>query len=340
MREISIIVPCYNVESYIDTCVASLVNQTLGLESMELIFIDDASEDATLERLKEWEKKYPENILVIACEKNGRQGTARNIGMQYADGKYIGFVDSDDWVELNMFELLVDKAETYNCDMVSCHAYRNKNNGEEVPEYTGKDESFIQKEFSTIEGGDWPKDFIGSVWSRIYRREMLQENNVFFPEGLCYEDNFFGVMAALYCKTIYKVQKCLYHYRENETSTTLMRNNKRLFDRLEIEVLKIKRFQELNLFQKFQEQIELDFFELYYFNTMYMMATRFDVPSYEVFQRMQEGIFEYFPHYKRNERLMESGNPVWDLLLKVLSCNFSREQFGDFMRKYAALPRR
>ena len=339
MKEISIIVPCYNVEKYIDCCMESLVHQTLGLDRMELICVDDASQDSTLEHLRGWEQKYPENILVIECLENGRQGTARNIGMEYASGKYIGFVDSDDWVERDMFEVLLEKAETHNCDMVSCHAFRNKEDGSQVPEFTEREDSYICQKCSTLEGGGWPGNFLGSVWSRIYRRDILVENAIFFPEGLCYEDNYFGLLAALYCKSIYKVQRCLYHYRENQTSTTLSRNNVRLFDRLDIEVMKIQKLDELQLLERFYAQIEKDFFELYYFNTMYMMATRFDEPSYEIFQRMEREIYEYFPDFRENRELMESGNPVWDMLLKVLSCHFNREQFTIFMKKYAALPR-
>lgn len=338
MKEISIIIPCYNVEKYIDQCVQSLVNQTLSLEKMELIFVDDASSDTTLEHLKAWEQKYEDSILIIACEQNGRQGTARNIGMQYAQGRYIGFVDSDDWVEPDMFECLLEKALEYDCDVVSCHAYRNKENGEQTREYIQKEDQLIRG-LSALEGGKWPSVFIGSVWSRIYRRELLIENGIYFPEGLCYEDNYFATIAALYCRSIYQIERCLYHYRENDTSTTLARNNIRLFDRLEIELLKLDTFRELNLLERFQEDIEKNFFELYYFNTMYMMATRFDAPSYEVFQEMEQQIRTQFPNYKRNKSIMESGNPVWDLLLKVLDCHFTREQFESFMKKYATLPR-
>lgn len=104
MKKISVIIPCYNVEKEIDRCIQSLVDQTILLSQMELIFVDDASEDATMEKLSKWEEQYPESILVIHCEENGKQGTARNIGMQYATGEYIGFVDSDDYVEPEMYQ--------------------------------------------------------------------------------------------------------------------------------------------------------------------------------------------------------------------------------------------
>lgn len=338
MKEISIIVPCYNVEKYIDQCVQSLVNQTFSLEKMELIFVDDASTDTTLEHLKVWEQEYSDSILLIACDQNGRQGTARNIGMQYAQGKYIGFVDADDWVEPEMFESMLQKAEEYDCDMVSCHAYRNREDGQQIPEITQEKDWFLCGQ-SALEGGNWPSEFIGSVWSRIYRRKILVDNQIYFPEQLCYEDNYFATIAAMYCRSIYHLERCLYHYRENDISTTLARNNVWLFDRLEIELLKLEEFRKLQLLERFPEEIEKNFFELYYFNTMYMMATRFDTPSYEIFQRMEQQIRTQFPNYKSNKSVMESGNPVWDLLLKVLDCHFTKEQFENFMKKYAALPR-
>lgn len=339
MKELSIIIPCYNVEKYIDQCVASLIGQTLPKEELELIFVDDASSDATIEHLKKWESQYEDSILIISCDQNGKQGTARNIGMQYAQGRYIGFVDSDDWVEKEMFESLLNKAREMDCDMVSCHAYRNREDGRQIPEALEHTDQWIQREKSAMEGGAWPEEFFGSVWSRIYKRELLLENNIRFPEGLCYEDNYFTTVAALYCKSIYKIEKCLYHYRENASSTTLSRNNLRLFDRLEIERMKLEKFRELQLSERFYPQIRQQFFELYYFNTMYMMAERFDAPPYEVFQKMQEQISESFPDYREQREQLAAGNPVRSMLLKVLDCHFTEEQFLDFMQKYAALPK-
>lgn len=339
MKAISVIIPCYNVEKYVDACLESLVSQTLGLDQMELILVDDASRDATLDHLRAWEQKYPEQILVVECGVNGRQGTARNIGMQYATGEYIGFVDSDDWVEADMYEVLLEKGREQDCEIVSCHAYRNKENGRQVPEPTEREDSLIRRGKSAIQGGEWPEMLEGGIWSKIYRRDFLVDHGISFPEGLCYEDNYFGMMAALHCRSIYKVQRCLYHYRENQTSTTLLRNNSRLFDRLDIEVMKLEKFRELGLMERFSQEIERNFFEMYYFNTMYMMATRFDNPPYDIFQRMEGEIFRYFPDYRKNKKLMESGNQVWNLLLKVLSCHFTEDQFLDFMKKYAALPR-
>ena len=109
MAEISIIIPCYNVEKYLMRCFLSLKNQTIGIENLELIFVDDASTDDTWDIIQKIENKYSQNVIAVHCDENGRQGRARNIGMTYATAEYIGFVDSDDWVEPNMFEILLDE---------------------------------------------------------------------------------------------------------------------------------------------------------------------------------------------------------------------------------------
>lgn len=96
--KISVIIPYHNVEQYIDRTLSSLSSQTIGVENLEIICVDDASTDNIWEHLLAWEQKYPENILLVQCEENGRQGRARNIGLSHATDEWIAFIDSDDWM--------------------------------------------------------------------------------------------------------------------------------------------------------------------------------------------------------------------------------------------------
>lgn len=338
MKKISVIIPCYNVEVYIDQCIRSLLSQTIGLEQMELIFVDDASTDDTRERLHAFERLYPEQMMVIELEENQRQGTARNVGMQYATGEYIGFVDSDDWIDPEMYQVMVERAEEYHCDTVSCQAYRNKADGSEVSEILTKERLFDNKQ-SAIVDGEWPAFFFGSVCKKIYRRDMLLHHELVFPEKLLYEDNYFTMVAAMYCKRGYHIAKCYYHYRENPLSTTQSRNKLELFDRLKIEVMKLDKFQEMGIFSRFHQEIETFFFELYYFNTLFMMATRFDVPPFSMFQQMKQEVLKWFPNYRENPSLCNEREPLWGILLRLLELDMGEEQFLRFMEKYAALPR-
>ena len=106
-EKISVIIPCYNAEQYIDRCLTSVVRQTIGLSSIEIIAVDDASADRTLFKLLQWEEKYKENLMVIALEQNSGLGTVRNVALSYATGDYLFFLDSDDWIALNTFERLI-----------------------------------------------------------------------------------------------------------------------------------------------------------------------------------------------------------------------------------------
>ena len=91
MKKVSIIIPCYNVERWIDRCMTSIAVQTMGIDDLEIICIDDASTDGTWKHLQKWEQSFPENVLLIRLEENRRQGAARNIGLQYASAEWISF---------------------------------------------------------------------------------------------------------------------------------------------------------------------------------------------------------------------------------------------------------
>ena len=106
MKKVSVIIPCYYAKKWLPQCFLSLANQTIGTDSLELIFIDDASRDKgeTWELLLMFERAYPDSVIVIRLEENKRQGGARNEGLSYATGEYIAFVDADDWVKPQLFE--------------------------------------------------------------------------------------------------------------------------------------------------------------------------------------------------------------------------------------------
>ena len=116
MVKISIIVPVYNTAKYLDKCIQTLIKQTL--EDIEIIFIDDGSEDGSAEILKNYAKN--DKRISILNQNHKRQGAARNYGLSIAQGEYIGFVDADDWVELDMFEKLYYPAKETDSDIVMC----------------------------------------------------------------------------------------------------------------------------------------------------------------------------------------------------------------------------
>lgn len=213
-EKISVILPCYNKEKEIRECIESLLKQTLPLSMLEFIFVDDASSDETCKIIREYEKIYPENILLVECEKNGHPGAARNIGLQYATGEYIVFVDSDDKVSENMIQKLYEKIALYQCDMASCGYYIYRDGGEKKPYVT-------EEHLYLLQCAEEKKRYIleqgcrNSVWAKIYRKSFLEKNNLCFPEGVYMEDLYFHEMCMMYAESCYVIGEPLYWYREN-----------------------------------------------------------------------------------------------------------------------------
>ena len=124
-EKISVIIPCYNVEQYIDRCLASVAAQTIGLDKLEIICVNDASTDGTWQKLLAWERRYPQNILLVDCVQNGKLGQARNIGLAHASGDYVVFLDADDWMEPDSYEKLYQLIRDYQCDVVAFQFVRD-----------------------------------------------------------------------------------------------------------------------------------------------------------------------------------------------------------------------
>ena len=132
MPKVSVIVPFYNVEDYIEKCIKSLLNQTL--DDLEIILVNDGSKDNSESIAKKYLNEYPKKIIYLEKE-NGGLGDARNYGIPYAKGEYIAFIDSDDYVEKDMYEQMLKKAEEEQSDMVECDfwwEYSEENKKEDI----------------------------------------------------------------------------------------------------------------------------------------------------------------------------------------------------------------
>jgi glycosyltransferase involved in cell wall biosynthesis len=315
-KRISIIIPCYNVEDYIERCIQSLLSQTFNLDELELIFVNDASTDSTYEILQSYEQKYSDSIMLINLEENHKQGGARNIGLQYASAEYIGFVDSDDWVEPTMYEKLFQKALEYNCDMVTCEYKRDFGKNLSMGLTGNKDE------FIVINDVEERKKFLmvdkhGGVWSKLYKKSLIMDNHIYFPEHMSYEDNYWLPVLCLFVERYYVLEEYLYHYFVNMESTTIRRNSLHHMDRLEIELMKLKTYGELGVFSLFHSEIEYWFIKLYYINTIHYLFTRYDDIPTQLFSLIQENVRNIFPNYMNNKYLSIFSNLETELLRTI-----------------------
>lgn len=226
---VSIIIPVYNIEEFLVKCLDSVVNQTLN--NIEIIIINDGSTDNSIQVINDYQSRYS-NIIVIDKNNEG-PGAARNKGIEIARGKYIGFVDSDDYIEKNMMELLFNEAMEHDLDLVICN-FNKVDTIDNVLSYNNHS-SYNNKLFDT---NDLIHEFLfnsyelieGFSFNKLYKRSLFETFNIRYPENMKYEDiptifNF--LINSKKCKYI---NKCLYHYVQHATSIVHSKNKENLYD--------------------------------------------------------------------------------------------------------------
>ena len=219
---LSVIIPVYNVENYLNECLDSVTSQTL--KEMEIICIDDGSTDNSLDILKEYSKK--DKRIKIITKENGGQATARNLGIKEAQGEYIAFVDSDDFIEPTMFEKLYTKAKDNNLDIAMCKIATYNNQTEEIKDNVwyymlGVFRDFEKDIFNHKDTKEFTCHIAVTPYNKIYKTTLLKENNILFPEGLIFEDEKFFYDTYLRAKRVSIVDEFLYYYRINRKGSTV-----------------------------------------------------------------------------------------------------------------------
>ena len=228
MTDISIIVPAYNAEKYIEKCLNSLVNQTK--EELEFIIVNDGSTDSTEELVK----NYKDKRIKYFKNKNQGIGKTRNFGINQAKGEYIMFLDSDDYIEKTCCEEMYNKAKNDNLDIVICDFYKEYDNGNIEEIHTPHFENSSLKDNPNI-----ITEYL-SPWAKIYNRKLIVDNNIRFVEDCKYEDVPFVIEALDKANKIGKLDKCLNYYLIHGNSETTVRD-RRCFDILKI-IDKIRKY--------------------------------------------------------------------------------------------------
>lgn len=232
MPKVSVIIPFNNVEGYIEECLNSVLTQTL--EDIEVICINDASTDKTVDIVKSFKQKDKRIKLIELDERKG-QGYARNRGIEIATGDYIGFVDSDDFIKPEMFEKLYNAAVQANSDITMCQAVEYD---DVTGQYTDSDyyslaplQGFKDGVFSAEDTKNIILDINVALWNKIYKRSYLLNIGEKFPEGFIYEDLPFFFGTYLSAKRIKIVWESFYNYRINRKNSTMQQFNNKILDR-------------------------------------------------------------------------------------------------------------
>ncbi|WP_026885786.1 glycosyltransferase family 2 protein [Clostridium beijerinckii] len=231
---ISVIVPVYNVEKYLPQCIDSILNQTE--KNLEIILVDDGSLDNSGKICDEFSKK--DDRIVVIHKKNNGLSSARNAGLEIAKGNYIGFVDSDDWLDKSMYEILLKLLKENNSDISCCDFLKTANSDGSIPHIDNE----IINSYNNIESlNNFYNDLYTQTvvaWNKLYKRELFKD--ISYPVGKIHEDE--GTTYKLYYKAnkITYTNRPLYYYRITPNSITTSKFNKKRLDIIDVYDEKVK----------------------------------------------------------------------------------------------------
>ncbi len=317
--KLSIIVPVYNMagDGKLNFCLDSLLNQSL--EDYEIIAVDDYSTDNSLDILKEYAAKHPGKIRVIASEENAHQGGAKNKGLRAAVGEWIGFIDSDDWIAPDMYKKLIERAEQTGADVVGCdyslvttHSFEigkiianNRDNQTGVLD-TEKRKSLV------LDGG--------SLCVKIYKRDRILAQNLFFPEKIFYEDNAIGNSYLVGATHFEYVKEPLYYYYQHNSSTVHTVTLERCKDRLSAARIMLSEAEDKGYYEELKEEIDYKFIMLFYLNTVFSYVRDGKNISLKFIRETGKELQQVLPDFRSNryyvDRISDEEKKMTDFQMK------------------------
>lgn len=287
----------------------SLLSQTIDLDNLEIILVDDVSTDNTVNKLRWYEEHYPDNIMLILCEQNGRQGTARNIGLQYASGDYVCFVDSDDWIRKDTYQILTSIIEESDCDIVQFEYIGKTAYCEDEPlsntTYQTYDVSTTEaKRCMLIDGNIYNE----SCTRKIYRRDIINISGARYAEGVSYEEPLFTYPIKFFTNKICVLNQPLYYYRYNDKGTTAsyMQNPSKILEHLSVQLDVYNFMKSTDYYTVFKNEIDLYFIHSYFCEQFYFLKYRGFTLPLALFKYSSKMLEHALPEWRDNKYLSDS----------------------------------
>ena len=336
---VSVIVPCHNCPSVLMRCWNSLKNQTMDLNSIEVIFVDDASDDqnATWDVLIEIEKEAPDSVIILHLEENLRQGGARNAAFPYIHGKYFLFVDADDTLDLNACKILYQKAENTNADMVLFNCMYCDEKGNTIPRIVYKEPvSLNLSEDETRRRTLLGHGLTYGCWDKLYRTNFYRSVGSVFPEHVVYEEPLFVYPLFLYAKRIEILSEYLYNYfiHANSTVTNTALNHRGDHPAVQLMLLNWLK-KDKDTFLKYREEIMFYIIWTAFVETLNF--TKHDPKSdtaYQFFEYIRSILVSEFPDHSNNRYIrMNEYNAIFAYLDKPIDSRDALEELDTLVKK-------
>lgn len=309
---VSVIVPVYNTEKYLRKCLDSLVKQTL--KDLEIIIVNDGSKDNSQVIIDEYTERFPKRVRAFIKE-NGGQSSARNFGITQAKGKYVGFVDSDDYVNPTMYQKLYTKGESENADIVQCALYQcYEDCNEYLPMHTNELEEFGK---SLAENPKLLYLTTAYPCDKIYRMDLLKRTGITFPEGLIHEDKLLNWELFLHARKISGIGEPLYFYIIKRAGATTATHSYKQLQMFTVMAKVNDYYRQQGVFGKYAD-------ELCYVNLKHVLFRFRDFADYNNLSLKKAMIDQgfahlnhYFPNWSKNEIFQKRDKSR--LLKKVLA---------------------
>lgn len=282
MDKISIIVPAYNAEKHLSQCIESILAQTYS--NLEIILIDDGSKDSTGEICDQYQKK--DGRIKVIHQPNAGVSKARNAGLDIATGKYVMFIDADDFFEKNACEVLYNEISQEQADYVAGNYIHTNAKGKKWEQPL-----FNQTQYGNFELSmkDYKKSIFvmnSVVWNKIFSREFIERYQLRFIEGALAEDAIFSIYCYTHAQKGYYISNVVYNYRQNENNSSISTNcSREYFSRINASYKM--------LYDIFKETNELGFFRYFYARiTPYLLCKIVDTDKLEKEEDMKETLQE------------------------------------------------
>lgn len=315
MKSVSVIVPFYNVENYIEKCLQTLVGQTL--DDIEIILVNDGSKDRSKIVVDKFLKQYPEKIVYLEKE-NGGLSDARNYAIPYAKGEYIAFLDSDDYVEKTMYKDMYELAKKEDSDMVECNFYW------EYPDKKKEDVGIVY---------NGKKEMLEKIrvvaWNKLIRKEVLEKSKVLFPKGLRYEDVEFTYKLIPYLDKVSFLKKPCVHYiqREGSISNNQNERNEEIFDIL---ANVIDFYKANNLYDEYKDELEYVYIRYAFCSSLLrIVKIKDEFVQRKLLDLTWEKVNTTFPEWKKNP-VLKKKKDLKSIYLKTIT-KFTFEMYSTLL---------
>ena len=309
MIKVSVIVPVYNVEKYIEKCLDSLVNQTL--KEIEIIVVNDGTPDNSQKIIDKYAKKY-QNVKSYIKE-NGGLSDARNYGLKKASGEYIAFLDSDDYVSTDMYQKMYEKAVSGNFDMVVC----DLNYVYEFSDEVKRAYSNIKNDTTNIKNA--MINIYPAAWNKIFKKKLFK-TGIEFKKGVWFEDVEFIYRLLPHIKTIGVVNEPFNQYLQREGSITNS-IDKRIYHYIDNWNGIVEYYKENDLYEKYYNELEYCYVR-YLYATFIKQASKYNYEDYQLaVEKAITNVKQNFPKYRKNKYFYKNKKGIY---LLVFSKNIAK----------------